>query len=298
MHESHIQAVTVCAKKDNIQMKIRSGGHDYEGLSYVATVPFFVLDMFNLRSIDVDVASETAWLASVITSVEVAMKSMRQDIFWAIRGGGAASFGVVLGYKVKLVRVPEKVRVFRVEKTLGEDATDIVDLWQHVEDKLPEDLFVRLVLDVVNSSRNTGEKTLSSICPILDQHSHRDRNRNFVGSNFFIIGFPEEEIRLCEETNSTGWVAEIRSAATPFPHRAGNLWKIQYVTNWNEPGTEAADHYISLTRKLHGYMTRFASRNPREAFLNYRDIDLGVNHNRRQSYMEGRVYEINPLNTQ
>jgi len=53
-------------------------------------------------------------------------KSMGEDLFWAINGGGGASFGVVIAYKVKLVRVPETVTVFRVRKTLEQNATDIV----------------------------------------------------------------------------------------------------------------------------------------------------------------------------
>src|SRR5262245_15070707 len=42
---SHIQASIVCAKKHGLRMKIRSGGHDYEGVSYVSNVPFFILDL-------------------------------------------------------------------------------------------------------------------------------------------------------------------------------------------------------------------------------------------------------------
>ncbi|XVF23027.1 hypothetical protein REPUB_Repub13aG0002800 [Reevesia pubescens] len=411
LHESHIQAAIVCAKKDNIQMKIRSGGHDYEGLSYVATVPFFVLDMFNLRSIDVDVANETAWVQAGATLGEVYYriseksrthgfpagvcptvgvgghfggggygnmmrkygltvdniidayfidangrlhdrKSMGEDIFWAIRGGGAASFGVVLAYKIMLVRVPETVTVFRVERTLEENATDIVDQWQRVADKLPEDLFVRLVLDVVNGTRS-GEKTVRAAFISLFLGDSK-RLLSIMNERFPALGLAQSDcietswiqsvlfwtnISIDTETDVLldrtpslvflkrksdyvkepipkagleslwkrmielqvpsmifnpygGRMAEIPSTATPFPHRAGNLWKIQYVTNWNQAGAEAADHFIGLTRKLHGYMTRFVSKNPREAFLNYRDIDLGVNHNGRESYMEGRVYGI------
>ncbi|KAK3025981.1 hypothetical protein RJ639_041672 [Escallonia herrerae] len=43
---------------------------------------------------------------------------------------------------------------------------------------------------------------------------------------------------------------------------------------------------------LYGYMTPFVSKFPREAFLNYRDLDLGINHNGRYSYLEGAVYGI------
>lgn len=89
-----------------------------------------------------------------------------------------------------------------------------------------------------------------------------------------------------------GRMAEIPSNATPFPHRAGNLWKIQYATNWDEEGKREAKHFIDLTRKLYKFMTPFVSKNPRTAFLNYRDLDIGVNHNGKNSYYEGRVYGI------
>ncbi|CBI34093.3 unnamed protein product, partial [Vitis vinifera] len=76
-------------------------------------------------------------------------KSMGEDLFWAIRGGGGASFGVILSYKIKLVRVPEIVTVFRVEKTLAQNATDIAYQWQHITDKIDNDLFIRLLLQPI-----------------------------------------------------------------------------------------------------------------------------------------------------
>ena len=45
-------------------------------------------------------------------------KSMGEDLFWAIRGGGGASFGVVVSYKINIVRVPQVVAVFLVRRTL------------------------------------------------------------------------------------------------------------------------------------------------------------------------------------
>ena len=45
-----------------MQIRVRSGGHDYEGLSYVSDAPFIILDLINLRSISVHVANSTAWV--------------------------------------------------------------------------------------------------------------------------------------------------------------------------------------------------------------------------------------------
>ncbi|KAK2643959.1 hypothetical protein Ddye_019154 [Dipteronia dyeriana] len=36
-------------------------------------------------------------------------KSIGEDLFWAIRGGGRAKFGVILSWKIKLVLIPEYV---------------------------------------------------------------------------------------------------------------------------------------------------------------------------------------------
>ena len=35
LHASHIQSTIHCSKKHGLQIRIRSGGHDYEGISYV-----------------------------------------------------------------------------------------------------------------------------------------------------------------------------------------------------------------------------------------------------------------------
>ncbi|THG07635.1 hypothetical protein TEA_024207 [Camellia sinensis var. sinensis] len=195
--------------KHSLQMKIRSGGHDYEGISYWSEVPFFILDMFNLRSIKVNIEDETAWVQAGATVGEMLYKiaeksnthgfpvgvcptmgvgghlsgggygylmrkyglsvnnivdaqlidvngrvlnreTIGKDFFWAITGGGASSFGVVLAYKIKLVRVPAKVTVFDVHRTLEQNATEIVYRYQHVAHKLPKEIFIRLTMMVMN----------------------------------------------------------------------------------------------------------------------------------------------------
>ncbi|MBA0598839.1 hypothetical protein Gorai_005082, partial [Gossypium raimondii] len=71
LEESHVSAAVICSQKVGFQLKIRSGGHDYEGLSYVSDEPFFVLDMFNLRSISIDMTDESAWVETGATLGEL-----------------------------------------------------------------------------------------------------------------------------------------------------------------------------------------------------------------------------------
>ena len=62
--------------------------------------------------------------------------AMGEDVFWALRGGGGGSFGVILAWKIKLVPVPATVTVFTVTKTLEQDGTKVLYKWQQVADKL------------------------------------------------------------------------------------------------------------------------------------------------------------------
>ncbi|KHN37174.1 Reticuline oxidase-like protein [Glycine soja] len=141
-------------------LRIRSGGHDYEGLSYVSEVEthFIIVDLSKLRAVNVDIEDNTAWIQVGATIGEVYYKiyekslvhgfpaglctilgvgghitggaygsmmrkyglgadnvldarivdangqildreAMGEDLFWAIRGGGGASFGILLWWK-------------------------------------------------------------------------------------------------------------------------------------------------------------------------------------------------------
>ncbi|KAJ4836079.1 hypothetical protein Tsubulata_010703 [Turnera subulata] len=409
-HESHIQATILCAKASGLQIRTRSGGHDYDGLSYVSEVPFIILDMLNLRSIDVDIAGETAWVQAGATLGELYhkianlsnvhafpagvcftlgagghfsgggygtmmrkyglsvdnivdaqivdvngnildRKSMGEDLFWAIRGGGGASFGVILSWKIKLVRVPPTVTVFQVDRTLEQGATDVVYKWQQVASKLDRELFIRAMPQVVNGT-GAGVKTvrvsfigfflgesgplLSLVGKSFSELGLQQRDcveMRWVESTLFWYGIPRgtsvdvlldrlqgpqsfyerksdyvKDIISKESLESIwksmieyeplwmqwnpygGIMSEIPSNATPFPHRAGYLFLIQYSTDWNEEGIEATNRYMNLSRKMHEAMTPYVSKYPREAFLNYRDVDIGSNPSNQTSFDKAVVY--------
>jgi FAD/FMN-containing dehydrogenase len=220
LHVSHIQAAINCSQTNGIQITVRSGGHDYEGLSYVSDLPFVLIDLIHLRSISVDAENCTAWVQAAATIGEVYYriakksrtlgfpggiattlgvgghfsgggygtvlrkyglaadniidaqlidvkgrildrKSMGEDLFGAIRGGGGGSFGIILAWKIKLVHVPSTVTVFTLSRNLEQNATKLVHRWQYVAAKLHEDLFIRVNLTSVNSSQE-GKRTVQA----------------------------------------------------------------------------------------------------------------------------------------
>nr|GLL35733.1 berberine bridge enzyme-like 21 [Ipomoea trifida] len=87
-----------------------------------------------------------------------------------------------------------------------------------------------------------------------------------------------------------GKLAEIPDNATPFPHRAGILFKIQYSVSWAESGEEAENQFLTQARDLHTFMTPFVSSNPRQAYLNYRDVDIGTTDNGPKRYEQAKVF--------
>ncbi|KAL6201550.1 hypothetical protein ACLB2K_025263 [Fragaria x ananassa] len=93
-HVSHIQASILCSKIHNLQVRIRSGGHDYDGLSYISDVPFIIIDMFNLRSITVNIEEESAWVESGATLGEVYYRIAEQSKIHAYPAGVCLTVGV------------------------------------------------------------------------------------------------------------------------------------------------------------------------------------------------------------
>ncbi|KAE9610672.1 putative tetrahydroberberine oxidase [Lupinus albus] len=399
LQESHVQGAVVCAKSIGIQLKIRSGGHDYEGISYISNEPFIILDMFNFRNITVDIENEVAMVQTGATLGELYHRiwekskvhgfpsgvcptigfgghlsgggygnmirkyglsidhvidaqivdvigrildkeAMVEELFWAIRGGGGASFGVIISYTVKLVHVPEIFTVFKVGKTLEQNATELVLQWQKVAPLTDDRLFMRLILQPMSSKVVKGTKTIKATVMALFLGGADEVVKN-LGKEFSVLwwanfdngtrpdslldrnyeaSFSKKKSDYVEKTISKealegiwkemielrktrfvfnpygGKMSEVSCDATPFPHRAGNLFKIQYSANWDEPGIDVEKNFTNQVRRLYRYMTPFVSNSPRRAFLNYRDLDIGTNNFGKNSYKEGAVYGVKYFN--
>ncbi|CBI22014.3 unnamed protein product, partial [Vitis vinifera] len=287
---SHIQAAVICSKKYGLQIRARSGGHDYEGLSYVSEVPFIIYGLAADNIIDAYIVDSNGTLLN--------RESMGEDLFWAIRGGGGASFGIIVSWKIKLVPVPSTVTVFTVTRTLEQDAEKILLKWQQVADKLHEDLFIRVYVQALGLAADDCNET-----SWIDQTS---KNYFKNKSDFLKEPIPETGLHgiwklFYELKNATGMIIispyggrmnEIPETETPFPHRKGSLYSIQYVVNWLEEGEEVSKRHIDWTRKLYKYMAPYVSKSPRAAYLNYRDLDLGRNKNGNTSYAQASIWGL------
>ncbi|XP_042019290.1 berberine bridge enzyme-like 8 [Salvia splendens] len=400
-HESQIPPLIHCAKHSGLQIRTRSGGHDFEGLSYVSRAPFVIVDLIKFSQVTVDVDHKTVWVGvgATIGSLYYAIsekspvlgfpaglcptvgigghfsgggygpmmrkhgiaadhvidarivdvngrildrKSMGEDLFWAIRGGGGASFGIIVDWKVELVDFPETVTVFRVSRTLEQNATGLIHRWQHVAPKLEKDLLIGIMLSRTNSNQSKNGMTvvasfyslflgpIERLLVIMEQSfpelglvREDCRETSWIQAMVFISGVPIEtpkEVLLNRTDPNTrrpfkgksnyvkqpipesgleglwrhffeqeaesvlfsmnpygGRMAEISESAIPFPHRAGNLYKMLQVVFWGEDENRDSDKYVKWSRRVDKYLTPYVSRNPREAYLNYRDLDLGVN---------------------
>ncbi|KAH9307198.1 hypothetical protein KI387_044413, partial [Taxus chinensis] len=70
-------------------------------------------------------------------------EGMGEDVFWALRGGGGGSWGVVIAWKIKLVKLPPKITAFNVPRTGRNEITKLINRWQTIAPSAHEDLYIR-----------------------------------------------------------------------------------------------------------------------------------------------------------
>ncbi|KAF8670048.1 hypothetical protein HU200_051239 [Digitaria exilis] len=75
-----------------------------------------------------------------------------------------------------------------------------------------------------------------------------------------------------------GAMDRIGSGELPFPHRKGNIHGIQYLIDWTAEEDEHREEYMDWLRRFYDFMGEFVHKNPRTAYINYMDLDLGTNN--------------------
>ncbi|KAL0666813.1 hypothetical protein Bca4012_029517 [Brassica carinata] len=181
--ETHIRATISCCKLLNLELRVRSGGHDYEGFSYTSP----------------------KWIDSVV--------------FWA--------------------NYPEKAPIEILLKRISANEY----YWKRTSD------FVQTPI---------SKQGLKTIFQTMIDHSPLPR-------------------RVWMQWNPWGGrMGEIPSDATAFVHRGGNLFMIEHFMNWYRPGDKLEEKFLAIARSFKEAMAPYVSKNPREAFFNYRDVDIGI----------------------
>ncbi|KAL6198523.1 hypothetical protein ACLB2K_028312 [Fragaria x ananassa] len=209
-------------------------------------------------------------------------KSMVEDLFWAIRGGGGASFGVILSWKIKLVQVPPIVTVFTVTKTLEQGAADVLHRTKGKPSFFASGTPIKAL---VKRSTQPPPFFLKG----KSDYVKRPISKEILNSIF------DKMMNMYETTHMQwnpygGRMNEISESETPFPHRSGNLFMIQYWTYWMEKGIENTNKYLNLSRNLYESMNPYVSKSPRDVLQNYRDLDIGSNVLDQNSIEHARVY--------
>ncbi|CAA0827581.1 FAD-binding Berberine family protein [Striga hermonthica] len=273
--ESHVQSAVICARQFGLRFRARSGGHDYEGLSYTSEYgPFIIIDLSKLRSIMVDVQDGTAWIQSGATNGELYYRiyqksrthgfpaglctslgigghitgggygfmmrkyglaadnvvdvrivdaegrlldraSMGEEFFWALRGGAGGSFGIITAWKVRLVMVPQTVTVFTVPKTLEQGATRILSKWQRVASKIDEDLFIRVVIQVVSVGTGPSAKKTVQTSYNAVFLGRADRLLDVMATSFPELGLTRNDCREMSWIDSVLYIAGYPASTPP-----------------------------------------------------------------------------------
>ncbi|KAL3522904.1 hypothetical protein ACH5RR_015738 [Cinchona calisaya] len=63
-----------------------------------------------------------------------------------------------------------------------------------------------------------------------------------------------------------GRMSKIPENETPFPHRSGIIFKIQYLVNWEDEDPNLITEYVGEARDLYSFMTPFWSKKSKAGF--------------------------------
>ncbi|KAF0900678.1 hypothetical protein E2562_034384 [Oryza meyeriana var. granulata] len=75
-----------------------------------------------------------------------------------------------------------------------------------------------------------------------------------------------------------GAMDRIGSGNLPFPHRRGNIHGIQYLIEWMANDDHHREDYMDWLRRFYEFMGVYVPNSPRTAYINYMDLDLGINN--------------------
>ncbi|GER24661.1 FAD-binding Berberine family protein [Striga asiatica] len=279
--ENQVQATVTCTRALGLLLRVRSGGHDYEGLSYSSESkdePFVLLDLSRLRSITVDPNEKTATLEQNATKIlarwQQVADTIDEDLFLRViiqRSKNTISNlynAVFFGKAERLIRVMDESF-----PELGLKRKDCTEM-----------SWIESIMYITGYPSGTPPETLLQGKSLFKNYfkAKSDYVMNAIteeGLEGLWTRLLDEETPLMILTPYGGMMSRIPEDETPFPHRKGVKYMIQYVTTWNDDKPESQARHMDWIRRVYNYMGPHVSMLPRQAYVNYRDLDLGMNKN-------------------
>ncbi|CAI0545903.1 unnamed protein product [Linum tenue] len=270
--------------------------------------------------------------------------AMGEDVIWAIRSGGGNTYRIIVSWKLNLVPVPAQLTGFTISKTSERNVTKVVDRYQHVADKLPDELMITLMLNRIRSTASQGQTTIEAVFQglylgeaetllmvmkqsfsELELTQQECTEMTWIEPALYFAGYPNKTSyhELLNSRSSSpvqfdkvkaksdyvqrtlpakalqgiwkrfyqvelgpplmqifphdGEISRISDSSIPYPHRSGIIFKIQYYAVWSGEGKEVEKRQLDWIKGLYKFMTPYVSNNPRGAYPNSRDLDLGKN---------------------
>ncbi|KAL5702361.1 cinnamyl-alcohol dehydrogenase [Ranunculus cassubicifolius] len=151
-------------------------------------------------------------------------KSMGEDLFWAIRGGGGASFGVIVAWKLQLVRVAPIVTVFQVPRTIEQGSVALLHKWQETAHNFPKDIHLITINRVVAAEKG---RTVSTLFEAVFQ-GRRTELLSLMDKRFPELGLKAEDCTEMSWVNSTMYVYYLTGPREVLLNRTlatKNFWK-------------------------------------------------------------------------
>ncbi|KAI5073245.1 hypothetical protein GOP47_0011258 [Adiantum capillus-veneris] len=90
-----VQRAWACVRDGGWALRVRNGGHSYEGLSSTASTPFVIIDLMNMHAITVNVAKKFVWVESGVRLGELyyAVASASSNLL-GLSAGTCATIGI------------------------------------------------------------------------------------------------------------------------------------------------------------------------------------------------------------
>ncbi|KAK1573036.1 hypothetical protein Q3G72_008295 [Acer saccharum] len=89
-----------------------------------------------------------------------------------------------------------------------------------------------------------------------------------------------------------GKMSEISESETPFPHRTGNLFKIQYLVSWGEEGNNVTNRYINGIRDFYASMASYMFRVVQGRHFSTTEVDIGSSPSNQTTSKDSQGYGV------